>query len=253
MQLLTGVVPAANIIEGATNSAQGTAGAIVERTISTPFVGQSTGSALIGAYGFGVEKADLGADDKVFDLDNLAIEPPNNVTNTVSGVVSGSDRILVAPWDGVSTDVNGDPAIYKHQLELTTLLDGDDISTVDVSGAIPSDTPSPSGYIRVTDDNGFERRLRYESWAASAFQIIGADGNEDFSGDEAAEGNSVYIGYIDVLADDTSESYTSVQSASRDLVVIVRDGGLTPIKQFISSWSQTDSNASISVIRTTDV
>ena len=50
---------------------------------------------------------------KVKDLDNTTITPPNYVTNTVSGVVSGEDRILVAPWDGSSTDTNGDPALDK--------------------------------------------------------------------------------------------------------------------------------------------
>lgn len=257
MQILTGVIPAANLITG-NNGATGTAGTVTERTISKPFCGQSTGSAIIGSYGFGLEKLDLTSNDKVFDLGNNPIEPPNNVTNTVSGVVSGSDRILVAPWDGTSTDVNGDPEIDKDQLTLLTNLTADDITSVAITGSIPTDTPSPSGYIRLADDNGFERRLRYTSWttgASGTFTINTTDGNEDFNTVNATAGNDVYIGYIDVLTKPhvTSESFTSVQSGSRDLVVIVRDGGATPIKQFISSWSQTDSNASISVIRTTDL
>ena len=253
MQILTGVIPATNTITG-NGGATATAGTITERTISKPFCGQSTGSAIIGAYGFGIEKLDLASTDKVFDLDNNPITPPNNVTNTVSGVVSGSDRILVAPWDGTSYDVNGDPEIDKDQLHLGENLTTDNVTSITVSGgAIPSDTPSPTGYIRVTDDNGFERRLHFSSWTGSTFTIDTTDGNEDFNAVNATGGNDVYVAYIDVLADDTSESFTSVQSGSRDLLVLVRDGGATPIKQFISEWSQTDSNSSISAIRTTDL
>lgn len=251
MQILTGVVPNANVITG-NGGATGTAGAITERTISKPFCGQSTGSAIIGAYGFGIEKLDLASTDKVFDLGNNPITPPNNVTNTVSGVVSGSDRILVAPWDGTSYDVNSDPAIDKDQLSLSIGLSADNITSVIVVENIPSDTPS-DGYIRVTDDLGFERRLHFSSWSGSTFTVDTTDGNEDFNGDIADIGNDVYVAYIDVLADATSESYTSVQSGTRNLLVLVRDGGATPIKQFISEWSQTDSNATISAIRTTDV
>ena len=60
-------------------------------------------------------------------------------------------------------DSNGKPAIEKDQLSLATILDADNETQVEVTESIPSDTP-PSGYIRVTDDNGFERRLHYNDW-----------------------------------------------------------------------------------------
>ena len=251
IQLLTGVIPNANTITGATNSATATAGAVTERTISKPFCGASTGSALIGSYGLGIEVTDVTSNDKVTDLGNNVITPPNYVTNTVAGLVSGEDRVLVGPWDGVSTDSNGDPAFEKDQLSLATALVIDNVTSVVVSEAIPSDTPSV-GYIRVTDDLGFERRLHYTSWDTSTFTIDTTDGNEDFLGDEAAIANDVWIAYIDELAGASIATFTSVQSASRDLVVLVRDGGGTPIKQFISSWAQTSSNGTITAIRTTD-
>ena len=79
----------------------------------------------------------------------------------------------------------------------------------------------------------------------------------------ASVGNNVWIAYVDALYDsaDTSgpdgqngtDRFTSVQTGSRNLVVIVRDGGGTPIKQFISSWTQTSSSQTINAIRTTDV
>ena len=99
IQLLTGVKPTDNqTITGGVSTATCLMNVtITDRTISTPFVGVSTGSAIIGAYGFGVEAADLTQNDKVFDLNNTQYSPPNIVTFTVSGIVSGEDRLLVAP------------------------------------------------------------------------------------------------------------------------------------------------------------
>jgi hypothetical protein len=44
-----------------------------------------------------------------------------------------------------------------------------------------------------------------------------------------------------------------VYNTSRNLVVLVRDGGGTPIKQFISSWTFSSANQTINAIRTTDI
>jgi len=249
---LTGVIPAANLITGATNSASGTAGTVTVRTISKPFCGASTGSAIIGAYGLGIEVADLTSSDSVIDLGANTITPPNYVTNTVSGLISTEDRVLVAPWNGSTTDTNGDPAITKDQLSLSGNLTTDNITSIVVAEAIPSDTPN-TGYIRVTDNNGFERRLHYTSWVTSTFTVNTTDGNEDFNSVNATSGNDIYIAYIDELASGTTASFTSVQAGSRNLVVLVRDGAATPIKQFISSWTQTTSAGSITAIRTTDL
>jgi len=267
IQLLTGVAPADEItITGANSGGQVTVEtgttAVIDRSISKPFVGISTGSALIGSYGLALQTADLSSSDKVTDLTNTVISPPNNVTNTVAGLANGEDRVLVAPWDGSTTDANGDPAITKTQLSLSGNLTTDNITSVVVQEAIPSDTPS-IGYIRVTDNNGFERRLHYSSWATSTFTVDTTDGNEDFASVNASNNNDVWIAYVDALYDnaDTSgpggqngtDRFTSVQTGSRNLVVIVRDGAGTPIKQFISSWTQTSSNQTITAIRTTDL
>jgi hypothetical protein len=70
----------------------------VERTLSFPFCGVSTGSAIIGAYGFGIEASDLSASDKVFDLTNTQRQAPNNVTFTVGGLeFPTEDYVLVGP------------------------------------------------------------------------------------------------------------------------------------------------------------
>ena len=75
IQILTGVAPTAGsiTITGGTSGATiDTSGASVEKTVSAPFCGASTGSALIGAYGFGMETADTSASDLFLDL-NLSL------------------------------------------------------------------------------------------------------------------------------------------------------------------------------------
>lgn len=260
IQLLTGTAPGvATLITGISSSATVTTTGttpIVERTISKPFCGQSTGSALIGSYGFGVIPADLLSSDSLTDLSATVKTPPNNVVNTIAGLVSGEDRVLVGPYDGVSTDTNGDPAIDKDQLSLATTLDANNITSVVVTEAIPAYTPA-SGYIRVTDDNGFERRLHYSAvnTGTKTFTIDTTDGNEDFATVNATSTNDVYIAYIDELASGTTAFFSSVHSTgagAMNLVIIVRDGGGTPIKQYIAPWTQTDSNSTSTVIRTGD-
>jgi len=99
IQLRTGVIPTDGLtITGTTSSATVDMDTtIVARTLSQPFFGQSTGSAIVGSYGFGMELTDIVAADKFTDLDDVLRVPPNNVTFTVSGLISGEDRVLVAP------------------------------------------------------------------------------------------------------------------------------------------------------------
>tara|TARA_R110000796_G_scaffold40062_1_gene99388 strand:+ start:15339 stop:17063 length:1725 start_codon:yes stop_codon:yes gene_type:complete len=257
IQLLTGAAPTAGqtiTAPGSSATADVDVAGLVSRTLSEPFVGQSTGSAIIGAYGLGIETDDLTNSDSLFDLTNTQINPPNNVSFTVAGLVDTEDRVLVAPWDGVSTDAEGNPAIQQDQLGLQTSLTTDNITAVAIDQAVPSDTPN-SGTIRVVDDNGFDRRLEYSATTASGFTITSTDGQEDFAGTGATAGNDVYITYIDQLASNTggTETFTGVYSTDRDLVIIVRDGGVTPIKQFITSGTFSSSNTTITAIRTSDL
>jgi hypothetical protein len=238
-------------------------GAPTVRTISTPFCGASTGSALIGAYGFSLQKTDLTKSDKITDFTGTVNTPPNLVTNTVGGLTfSGdADRVLVAPWNGSSYDVNGDPVIDKGQMLISTALTADNITSVVVKAgteaAIPSDTPKAGGgYIRVVDNNGFERRLHYSTWddTTDTFTIDTTDGNEDFASVNASVDNQVYVAYMDQDATAATATYQAVHtSGTRNLVVIVRNGGSAPIKQFIAEWSFTASNQTINKILVSDV
>lgn len=241
IQLLTGVPPTdGQTITGGTSAATADVNVTVtERSVSNPFVGASTGSAIIGAYGLGIGADDLTASDTVFDLTNAAVTPPNNVTFTVSGLVVGEDRVLVGPESG--------GLLNKAQLSLATTLSGAAETSVVVSAAIPTDTPS-TGTIRVVDDAGLDRLLTYTSYTGSTFTITSAD----FSVASATSGNNVYITYIDKLATSTSESFTAVYSSDRPLFIRVRDGDSTPIKTFETTGTLGSAGGSTTVIRTSD-
>lgn len=253
IQLLKGVAPSGSVlITGFTSSATATyAGTLLERTLSFPFCGVSTGSALIGSYGFSLEATDLTSSDKVFDLTNTQVTPPNYVTFTVNGLVSGEDYILVGPALGGVLD--------SAQFALNTTLSTDNITSVVISTSIPADTPS-SGYIRVEDDDGIFRRLHYSSWTGSTFTIDSTDGNEDFGASRAnaTAGNDVFIAYIDTLADATSEAFQTIKATgTRDLYIRVRDGGTvnsTPIKTYEAVATLTTApTQQTSAIRTPDL
>lgn len=242
IQLLTGVIPTDNqVITGGTSSATATMNVtITARTLSYPFVGASTGSAIIGAYGLGIESADLSASDKLFDLGNTQRNPPNNVTFTVAGLISGEDRVLVGPADTGALDTN--------QFTLNGTLSGGAVTSVVVNTTIPADTPL-SGTIRVLRNSGVYSRIAYSSYTGSTFTVT----STDFSTDNATTGNNTYISYIDKLAGATSETFTVVFGSNRDLFIRVRDGGVTPIKPFEGTATLSSAGGSITVIRTSDV
>ena len=333
IQVLTGTAPGdAVLITGGTSGATATTDTPGttdrEALLTFPFLGASTGSSLIGGYGVGVDSGDLTASDILFELtSNTQIVPPNNVTVSIGGLVTGEDYVTVTqrgwrfaydgesggtfavgdtitftvnntgtatiaeiidqgttgyiicselssaeqPADdsqiqvggGVLAFVNGSSAsdIDKRQYTIaTTALSGGSITSVEVTPAIDSDTPS-SGVVRVQDDAGYYRRLVYTSYTGSTFTIddvateaydATTAADADFSVTGGAIGNNVYIGYLDELAVTVTESFTSVYSADRNLFVRVRDGGGTPIKTFETTVTMGSSGGSATAIRTSD-
>ena len=244
IQLLTGAPPIGDMtITGLTSAATcDVDGSVTTRSLPSVFLGQSTGSALIGGFGIGVEASDLTKDDKVFDLTNTQQSPPNIVTFTVSGLVTGEDRILVGPKD------TGNEFEFD-QLILNTTLSGGAETAVVVTAAIPGDTPS-SGTLRIELDSGIKRRVTYTSWTSSTFTIPPTD----FSGaNQATAGNDVMISYLDLLATGTSEYFQGIYSGDRNLYVRVRDGGGTPIKTFETPAVLGSGGGSATAIRTSDL
>ena len=243
IQLLTGIAPTNGMtITGASSHATcAVNGAPTARTLSNAaFLGTSTGSAIIGSFGLGVETADLTYNDKIFDLTNTQQVPPNWVTYTVASVVAG-DYVYVGPALGGSFDFG--------QLVLHTTLNGAAETAVVVNTAIPDDTPT-TGTIRVTLDTGIRRLIAYTTWTASTFTI----GATDFTGVQVATaGNNVMITYIDRAATGTSESFVAKYVSDRSLYNRVRNGGGAPIKTFESPSTLGSSGGTISAIRTSDL
>jgi hypothetical protein len=241
IQLLTGAAPTNNqLITGGTSGATCLMNiTITERTLSFPFIGQSTGSSIIGAYGIGIETADLSAADKLFDLTNTQRTPPNNVTFTVSGLVVGEDYILVGPESGGTFDV--------AQMVTNATYSGAAVVSIVSTTPISSDTPA-TGTIRIELDSGIYRRIAYTAWSGSTFTIV----STNFTSDSATAGNNLWISYIDKLAASTSESFTVVYNTTRSLFIRDRDGGGSPIKTFETTGSLGSAGGSTTVIRTSD-
>lgn len=250
LQLLTGVAPSASVtITGTTSTATATnTGTPTERTLSFPFCGASTGSALIGSYGFGMEATDLAASDKVFDLTNTQRNPPNYVTFTVSGLVSGEDRVLVGPATGNALDDGQFLLNAGITSGATSVVFKAGTQTPGTGTASATDTPA-TGTIRVKGNDGIYYRVTYTGYtvAASTMTFTGCSGAPT-----AAANNPCFISYIDKLATATSASYTCVYSANRSLFVRVRDGASTPIKTYESAATLGSAGGSTTAIRTSD-
>lgn len=244
IQLLTGVAPADNqAITGGTSGATNLVNVTVtERVVEFPFCGQSTGSALIGAFGFGVEATDLSASDTVFDLTNTPRQAPNYVTFVVGGLVAGEDYVFVTPNDGGDVD--------EDQFTLNGALSGAAVTSVVVNEAIPVDTPA-SGTLRIARSTGAFSRHPYSAYNAGTktFTITA----HNFSSNGAANGANAYLSYIDKVAASSSEQFTAVYAGSdRSLYVRVRDGGVTPIKSFESTGTLGSAGGSATAVRTSD-
>lgn len=216
---------------------------VTERTITTPEVGQSTGSALIGSYGLGMETADTSASDLFLPLNTTTpISPPNNVTFTVDGLVAG-DRVLVAPNDAGN--------ILFTQMATDTTLSGAAETSVSINPApgIPDNTPA-TGTIRIERDSGLYSRHPYSdaNETTDTFTITSAN----FSTDNATAPANVFISYIDTAAADADETFSTVFDSAQTLFIRVRDGGATPIKNLETTGNLTSTGGSVTVNRIDD-
>jgi hypothetical protein len=244
IQLLTGVIPSDNMtITGVSSSATCLVnGSVTARSISPVFMGQSTGSSIIGAFGIGVESADLTTNDKLTDLLNVLQQPPNNVVFYVYGLVSGEDRVLVTNAQGNAIDFD--------QMTLGTTLNGASETIINVgSGNIPTDTPQ-TGTLRVELDDGRYRLVSFTSHDGDDQFTIASSSWVDPN--DATAGNDVFLSYIDKIADASSANFSVVYNADRTLFVRVRDGGASPIKTFETTGSLGSSGGSATAIRTSD-
>jgi hypothetical protein len=217
MQLLTGVVPNANTITG-NGGATGTAGTVTAQLVSLPFVGASTGSAIIGAYGLGILPADLAVNDSVTSLDGIPLSPPNNVVFSVTGldITAGQeDYVLVGPEAAGALDLEFDT--------INGTLSGAAVTSIVVTTAIPTDTPA-TGSIRVQNDEGRYVKIPYTSYTGSTYTIPSYNFSGSGDNDSVTTGNFFFPTWLDEQAVTTTEQVTVVYNANRNLVVRVRNG-----------------------------
>jgi hypothetical protein len=236
IQLTIGTAPSdGTTFSGVSSAATATvSGTVTARTVSAEFFGASTGSAMIGAYGIGVQALDLTASDQLFDLGNQLRVPPNNVTFSVEGLEAGEDRLLIGPASGV--------ILRSNQMQLNGAV-ASGAASVAVVQTIPDDTPA-SGTIRIFNGDTFSRAT-YTSYTGSVFTTSAGVPT-------ASDGANVFISYLDKLADSDTESFTTVFDASRSLFIRVRDGGGTPIKTFETTGTLGSAGGSTTAIRTDD-
>lgn len=252
MQLLTGTAPSSGTITG-NGGATATVSAVTERTVSTPFAGVSTGTAIIGAYGLGIEVADLENTDKVFDLTNTEQQPPLRVTFSVANLISGEDRVLVGPDTGATALDTGQFLLSTATTASTgtsiVLKAGTETPGTGTNSA--TDTPA-TGTIRLQDDNGVYRRIPYTARTIQASTMTFTVSSSDVP--TASVNNNAFISYVDAAYDGTTatDRFTAVYAADRSLFIRVRDGGGTPIKTFETGGTLGNANASVSAIRTSD-
>jgi len=237
LQLLTGIAPTdSTALTGVTSAATALVnGAVTPRTVSPTFIGSSTGSAIIVAYGVGIQASDLTASDLLTDLLGVAQTPPNNVVFSVSGLGVGTDYVLVGPESSGSL----------HFAQLAAVGSSAGAGTLAVTTPIPSDTPA-SGTIRAFNGANFDR-IPYSSYSGSTFTLTGTLPNA------IAPGANIFISYLDKLSASSSESFTSIYASDRPLFVRVRSASnLNPIKTFESPATLGSAGGSVAAIRTPD-
>ena len=245
IQLLTGTAPSDNdTITGGTSSATNTVNVTVtSRLVSSTFAGTSTGTAIKpGAYGLGIGADDLTVNDQLVDLTDTARNPPNNVSFSVTNLVSG-DRVLVGPEDGAG-------GLDLDQDTLNGTLNGASVTSVVVTGSIPSDTPT-SGTIRIENDEGRYVRIPYTSYTGSTYTIPSYDFSGSGANDSCTTGNNVFISYIDLTTATTQESFTSVYNTDRTLFIRVRNS-TAQIKTFESTGTLGSGGGSATTGRISD-
>ena len=231
VQLLTGVAPTGTFASAGAGSGSSTVGTVTAQLVSLPMAGASTGSALIGAFGFGVLPADLAVNDSVTSLDGNPLSPPNNVTFNVTGLditVAEEDYVLVGPATGSVLDLAFDTVVGP--------INGAAVTSIVVTTAIPTDVPA-TGSIRIQNDEGRYVKIPYTSYTGSTYTIPSYNFSGTGDNDSVANGNNYFPTWLDQVAVTATEGVTVVYDAPRNLLVRVRNGNTgTPAVNPIVPW-----------------
>lgn len=167
IMLQTGVAPTnTQVITGTTSGATATAsGTATALTASPNFLGTFTGTNWIGAFGAGIDKDELTANDTLTDLDGDINTAPNTVSVIVSTNGAVDPHVFLARDDGSG---------YVDYTEYTAASGNNSGNgTFVINESISNDTPQ-TGYIGVlaTGQPTYEF-LEYTSWSGSTFTLAG--------------------------------------------------------------------------------
>lgn len=181
IQLITGVAPVDNsriYAPGATANYVDAATTINSRTLVPEFHGTSTGTNIIGAYGIGYDPNDVGSSDKFRSLDNTTRTPPNNVAFTVSGLVSGEDRVLVGPRSGTALDrgqwLVSTALTTNAETSLVVKTGTDTVPFPDAEENWPSTgIGADVSRLRIERDDGIYKRIPYDSHNGTSTFTLG--------------------------------------------------------------------------------
>ena len=255
-QALTGLDPADNqtIFGSTSNNSVDVNGTVSTRTINNAFVGVFTGSNYQPNFGIGVDSTDAIAGDIFLDLDGGTQNPPNNQSGVVANLVAG-DYVTVFPWDGTSTDINGEAEPDFDQMSLAAALTSGVSTSIDVgTGNIPDNTPQV-GTVRVLDNATSQYvRIPYTSHNSDDTFTIDATFNGGTSPINASISNNAFVGYIDQISTGTQESYTAVFGpSSQQVAITARRGGAGAIKTAKTTSTFGSAGFSVNVTRITDV
>lgn len=190
---------------------------------NSPF-GSYAGGKFFGAQGVWLENISDPNNRQLLDDDGVSHTPPNSITATVTGLVSG-DRVLVAR-------VSSGTTINKSQFTISSVTTNTIVATVSPGGDIPT-----SGVIRVGDT-----QYAYTGISTATFTGV--------TPDPTGETGTFYVPLIDGAASGASMvSPTMIYASDFDVVVRVRKKGIQP---FENTATVTSSGMSASAIRTTD-
>lgn len=235
-------------------------GSVSTSSLTPCFLGTSTGSNLIGAFGIGASTDTGDTDyrpsvgDQFFPLDATGPVLPADVRAFSVGnllYVGAADgaRVLVGPQDGSLNAFNfnqftnaGPYSGAEGTVTIETGAGAGDLT------AIPADTPT-SGTFRMQGTDGVYHLVTYTGKTTTTFTgCVGVPA--------ATDNLNIFISYIDKMYDendgDSGEqlSYSARYSSTRNLFVRVRYGGSSnPLKTFESPSSFP---GSISAIQTSD-
>ena len=251
LQILTGLDPANNqLLYGATsNNTIAVNGAVASRTINNQFIGVYTGTNYQTNFGIAIDATDAIVGDKLPNLLGATQEPPNNQTGLITGLKEG-DTITCYPWDGVSSDVNGDALPTFGEMTIATTAITTASTAIEVN-AIPSNTPA-AGFLRVQRDSDSNVDLvEYASWSGSTFTLVGT------APSAANIGNEVMRALIDkvIPAATTSASFTAIYGApDTEVAIVVKNGSVVngPIKPGPTTATFGSSGFQVGVSRISD-